>query len=569
MKAVGRFVNKLSVRIITMIILSVTLLSFVSVFFTYQVFSTTMLNENYGFLLQVADSSTYEISQWNVFSNYLVAGLDDFEEIAILSEEELQERLDDPKVQAFSAYSGAVSRLIMHGLSYDLTKIMLLVPVPEKNFNEYYVVYGQIVDYDSNLAESFMLGDIRQAESKEERQIIQRIWAEEIESDYLVDYQSDKSSITVYKGVRNFEEELKGVIIISRPIQEMVDTWRRYLIGNFIVGVSLVLLGTIGLGFYLRIRVVKPVNRLAMEADRFAREIVKKEQNLADQVGKITEIRFLAKSIDKLEEGMVNNIDEITRMSRESERMDTELSVAAELQSSVLPKAEALSGREEFHIAALMNPAREVGGDFYDFFLIDDTHLVLLIADVSDKGMGSAFFMAIAKTLLNARSSMGGSPAEMITFVEEKLSREDEAGMFVTVWLGIVDLATGEVTACNAGHNYPAILHQEEGYRIEKTDHGPPICFLPGLGFRDYSFRLNPGDRIFLYTDGVTEAKAMDGERFGNERLIKALNDDKVIGDESLILRVKAAVDLFAGEEPQYDDITMVSFTYHGIGKHD
>ena len=265
----------------------------------------------------------------------------------------------------------------------------------------------------------------------------------------------------------------------------------------------------------------------------------------------------------------MKNIEDLTRMSRESERMDTELSLAADLQMSVLPKAEKLSEQKEFDIAAEMHPAREVGGDFYDFFLLDDTHLVLIIADVSDKGVGAAFFMAISKTMLRARVRMGGSPAEIITFVEERLTEENEAGMFITAWMGIVDLVTGEVNACNAGHNFPAILHKEkgEGYEIVKTEHGPPICFLPGLGHKEYSFRLNPGDRIFLYTDGVTEAKDPTGDRFGNDRLIKALNDDQTIGNASLILRVKAAVDHFSGEEPQFDDMTMVSFTYLGNEK--
>ena len=161
---------------------------------------------------------------------------------------------------------------------------------------------------------------------------------------------------------------------------------------------------------------------------------------------------------------------------------------------------------------------------------------------------------------------MGGSPAEIVTFAEEKLSEENEAGMFITAWLGIVDIVTGEVRACNAGHNFPAILRADtqEGYRIDKTEHGPPICFLPGVPHVEYQFRLHPGDRLFLYTDGVTEAKNPEGERFGTERLVEALNNDREIGNASLILRVKAAVDHFAGAEAQYDDMTMVSFTYLG-----
>ena len=253
------------------------------------------------------------------------------------------------------------------------------------------------------------------------------------------------------------------------------------------------------------------------------------------------------KSIDKMERDTVDNMEELARMSRESERMDTELALAGDLQKNLLPKGDVISRMPEIDVSALMEPAREVCGDFYDFFLIDGNRMVLLIADVSDKGMG-------------------GSAAEIITYVEEKLSEENENGMFITTWLGILDLTTGDVNACNAGHNFPAILKadSEEGYQIIKTEHGPPLCFLPGLPHIEYHFRMNPGDRLFLYTDGVTEAKNPEGERFGNDRLLRALNDDRVTGNESLILRVKAAVDHFAGAEPQFDDITMVSLTFLG-----
>ena len=312
---------------------------------------------------------------------------------------------------------------------------------------------------------------------------------------------------------------------------------------------------------------VRPIAEVIREADRFARESVRAEGDLADKVGRVTEIRVLAESIDKMEADTLTNMETMNQMSRESERIDTELTLAAELQRNTMPKGTLLSGRKEFEISAQMDPAREVGGDFYDFFMIDETHLVLLVADVSDKGMGAAFFMAVSKTLLKARAGMGGSAAEIVTYAEEKLAEENENGMFITTWLGILDLTTGEVNACNAGHNFPAILKadSEEGYKIEKTVHGPPICFMPGLlPHLEYNFRLEPGDRLFLYTDGVTEAKNPEGERFGNDRLINALNEDRAVGNESLILRVKAAVDHFAGEEPQFDDITMVSLTFHG-----
>ena len=325
MRGIGRFINKLSVRIITMIILSVGFLIALSGIFTYRVFSRILLKETYSYLQEVADSTIYNIAQFNFY--YLVAFPDDFEEIALMDEEELEARANDLKVQAYMAYSKAVGSLMYQAMSFDLDRIMLLIPLPETGYSEYKALYGQIVDYDNEIADNYILGEVVQTESEEESRIIKRIWTDEIECDFIVDYQEKNSSITLYKAVRNSEEELCGVIIISRSIQEMVDTWTRYLVGNAIAGVSLVLIGTVILGLYIRLRVVKPVIRLAMEADRFTREIVKRERELADDVGNVTEIRFLARSIDKMEEGTMKNIEDLTRMSRESERIDTELSL--------------------------------------------------------------------------------------------------------------------------------------------------------------------------------------------------------------------------------------------------
>ena len=599
MKSVTRILNKMSVKIITSIILLVTIIIVMNGIFAFQAFTKTMINEATLFVDEIAESIALRSENVN-YSDLLDAGsqgLIDIEQRiyqlnkrdsllppdpgvtaaempdADISGIEVSER----ELQIYYGYLNIVNVAMAHLGMTGIKEIEVIIPQTETYYSTCKVIYGQ------NESEMFELGDERKVESKKLKEIIERIWTGEVTEDTLMEYskenpagdiddgseeQSENAEITICKAL-TYNGSVNGILMVRRSVQNIVSSWNRYVIGITILGGSLVLIGTLLIGLYLRVRVVKPVNRVTMEAERFARENVIAEQKLAGNVGKITEIRVLAGSIDKMEEGTMKNMEEIEQMSRESERIDTELSLAANLQMSVLPKGEKLSGRPEFDVAAKMNPAREVGGDFYDFFFIDDTHLVLLIADVSDKGVGAAFFMAVSKTLLKARASMGGSPAEIVTFAEEKLSEENEAGMFITAWLGIVDLVTGEVKACNAGHNFPAVLRADtrDGYRIDKTEHGPPICFLPGVPHVEYSFRLSPGDRIFLYTDGVTEAKNPEGERFGNDRLVDALNDDREIGNDSLILRVKAAVDLFAGEEAQYDDMTMVSFTYLGAQK--
>lgn len=566
MKSVARFFNKLSVRIIASVILLVAVLNVLTGAFAFQAFTQTMIREATSFADEIADSIALRSKNVRFFDLLETgkAGLNEIENR--LYEAEKQESMmnpnpdfpDEEDIQLYYGYITIVNVVLAHMEMAGIKAVEVLVP----DADTYYTKYTEIFGEDGiNLYE---LGDEKKVESKKLKKMLEKIWTGEATEESMMEF-SEETEITICKALV-YGGELSGILLVRRSIQNIVSSWNRYVIGITILGGSLVLIGTLLIGLYLRVRIVKPVNRVTQEADRFARENVIAERKLSGTVGKITEIRVLAGSIDKMEEGTMKNMEEIAKMSRESERIDTELTLAANLQMSVLPKGEKLSGWSEFDVAAKMNPAREVGGDFYDFFFIDDTHLVLVIADVSDKGVGAAFFMAVSKTLLKARASMGGSPAEIVTFAEEKLSEENEAGMFITAWLGIVDIVTGEVRACNAGHNFPAILRADtqEGYRIDKTEHGPPICFLPGVPHVEYQFRLHPGDRLFLYTDGVTEAKNPEGERFGTERLVEALNNDREIGNASLILRVKAAVDHFAGAEAQYDDMTMVSFTYLG-----
>ena len=242
-----------------------------------------------------------------------------------------------------------------------------------------------------------------------------------------------------------------------------------------------------------------------------------------------------------------------------------ELDIASKIQVALLPSIfPPYPERKDFEIYALSEPAREVGGDFYDFFMIDDRHFAILIADVSDKGMGAALFMTISKILIKTRAQMGGTPSEIVSFVDKRITEENTTGMFVTLWFAIVDLETGHVDACNAGHDYPAIMKSGEDFVIEKTPHGPPVGFIPGMEFPMISFDMQAGDRIFLYTDGIIDAKKSNSSRFGTEGMLKVLNSNKEASNEDLVVAVRNAANEFAGNEPQFDDMTMLSFTYLG-----
>jgi sigma-B regulation protein RsbU (phosphoserine phosphatase) len=227
-------------------------------------------------------------------------------------------------------------------------------------------------------------------------------------------------------------------------------------------------------------------------------------------------------------------------------------------------KFPAFPDRNEFDLHATMDPAKEVGGDFYDFFLLDDDHIVLVMADVSGKGVPAALFMVIAKTLIKNRAFMGGSPSEILEYTNEQLCSSNDSEMFVTVWLAIIEISTGKGIAANAGHEHPVIKRAGGDYELVEYRHSPAVATIEGLHFMEHEFELHPGDNIFVYTDGVPEATNAENELFGNERMLEALNRKKDSNSAEILDNMKLAIDEFVGEAPQFDDITMLAFRYFG-----
>ena len=211
-----------------------------------------------------------------------------------------------------------------------------------------------------------------------------------------------------------------------------------------------------------------------------------------------------------------------------------------------------------------MNPAKEVGGDFYDFFMVDDTHLAVVMADVSGKGVPAALFMVIGKTLIKDHTQPGKSLGEVFTDVNNMLCDSNSEGLFITAFEGVLDLVTGEFRYVNAGHEPPYLCKQGEDFEAYKIKAGFVLAGMEDLRYREGSLQLMPGDRIFLYTDGVTEATDGAGRLYGSERLHRVLNANLDAGPETLLPTVKADVDQFVGDAPQFDDITMLCLAYHG-----
>lgn len=262
--------------------------------------------------------------------------------------------------------------------------------------------------------------------------------------------------------------------------------------------------------------------------------------------------------IAKIGKRMVLQQDEV---SRNHARVETELDMAKKIQERALPIVHTLSEGNDtyFELAAKMIPAKEVGGDFYDFLYIDSTHLALMIADVSGKGVPAALFMMVSKLLLDNSLLGATSPAKVLSEVNHQLCEKHLEEMFVTVWLGILDLETGHVVAANAGHEYPIICKKGGNFEIYKDKHGLVLGGMDGIRYKEYEFDLAEGDTLYVYTDGVAEATNIDNEQFGMDRTITSLNVHKDEKLEELLQNVKNDIDAFAGEAPQFDDTTMLA----------
>ncbi len=246
-------------------------------------------------------------------------------------------------------------------------------------------------------------------------------------------------------------------------------------------------------------------------------------------------------------------------------RIESELSLASNIQADMVPNIyPAFPDRTEFDIYATMDPAKEVGGDFYDFFLIDDDHLCMVMADVSGKGVPAALFMMASKIILANNAMMGKSPAQILTDTNAAICSNNREEMFVTVWLGILEISTGKLTAANAGHEYPAIKHADGAFELFKDKHGFVIGGMESAKYREYEIQLEPGSKLFLYTDGVPEATNADQQLFGTDRMLAALNQNTALPPDQTLQNLRSAVDGFVKEAEQFDDLTMLCMEYIG-----
>lgn len=340
-----------------------------------------------------------------------------------------------------------------------------------------------------------------------------------------------------------------------------------YFLLGIILSVLCVIAVSMGIFYgFTRKQVITPINKLNKAAKDMVANLEQEEEFHVD-IHTGDEIEELAHSFVQMDLELRDYLKKLSAVTAEKERISAELNIATQIQADMLPSIfPAFPDRKEFDIFATMTPAKEVGGDFYDFFLVDEDHLALVMADVSGKGVPAALFMVIAKTLIKNRAQKGDSPARILADVNNQLCEGNEADLFVTVWLAILELSTGKGVAANAGHEHPVIKRKNGEYELVIYKHSLAVAAMEGVPFGEHEFELHPGDCLYVYTDGVPEATNANDELFGTDRMVEALNQNKDAKPQELLYEMKKAVDAFVGDAPQFDDITMMGLEFFGKG---
>lgn len=317
--------------------------------------------------------------------------------------------------------------------------------------------------------------------------------------------------------------------------------------------------------------IIRPL-RLVQRNIRLFRDLKVRETviNYLSRVQPHNEIGELSRDVISLVEEIDDYVKWIETITAQNERIGAELELATRIQADMLPNVfPPFPERNEMEIYATMKPAREVAGDFYDFFLVDEDHLCLVIADVSGKGIPAALFMMACKTIISNNAMRDKSPAKILSDTNDAICSNNKEEMFVTVWAGILELSSGKLVAANAGHEYPVIRNPHGRFELVKDQHGFILGGMEDMIYTEYEIQMLPGSSLFLYTDGVTEATDKDSGLFGTDRMLAALNIEPDAKPEIILENVQSEISRFVGEAEQFDDITMMCLTYHGVTAND
>ena len=367
---------------------------------------------------------------------------------------------------------------------------------------------------------------------------------------------------SAYSPVFDSNGEPVAVVGVDVYMPDLQANMREFLV-VVIAAIFLVVLAAILMCFFfVKRKIVNPINKIR-DASRSMVENLENEESIDVSVKTGNEIEELFDSFKEMYGDVKDYIKKLSTVTAEKERIGAELDVAKHIQASMLPCIfPAFPERKEIDIFATMEPAKEVGGDFYDFFMVDDTHLAIVMADVSGKGVPAALFMVIGKTLIKDHTTPGRDLGKVFTEVNQLLCESNSEELFITAFEGVLDLVTGEFVYVNAGHEMPFICKAGGDFEPYKIRAAFVLAGMEGMKYRAGSMTLEPGDKIFQYTDGVTEATNINNELYGMERLGAILNKVKAGTPHDILPAVKKDIDSFVGEADQFDDITMLCLEY-------
>lgn len=379
---------------------------------------------------------------------------------------------------------------------------------------------------------------------------------------YLYSYSKESGAHTTAAiDVKNSDGKIIAMLCVEKPMTRLENARNTYVLHVILWTLAAIVLFIFVYAVILRRGVIKPILTVTDEAKRFAETNMPSENLL--KIRQRDEVGILARAVEKMETDIVEYTENLTAITAEKERVNTELSVATRIQANMLPSIfPAFPERKEIDIYATMNPAKEVGGDFYDFFMVDERHLAIVMADVSGKGVPAALFMVIGKTLIKDHTQSGKDLGEVFTEVNELLCESNSEGLFITAFEGVLDLMSGDFRFVNAGHEIPYICKKGGKFEPYKIRAGFVLAGMEGMRYKCGEMQLEVGDKIFQYTDGVTEATNANNELYGMDRLTSILGKNSALPPAELLSGIKEDIDKFVGQAPQFDDITMLCLEY-------
>ena len=421
--------------------------------------------------------------------------------------------------------------------------------------------------WDSEIAEDGFTDPFEHVPySGKEKEHIVAVMRGDVDGDFFMDTTNGERFGTALCPVLGKGEEIRAVAAIDISVSKIRTAFMK-LIGNIGIAIFLIMLASIMVYHYVvRKQIINPIVTLTQSADGLVNNLQKDGgEPIRVDVHTGDEIDVLARSFERMDAKLMDYIRENAAITAEKERIGTELSLAARIQKDMLPCIfPPFPGVKEIDLYASMDPAKEVGGDFYDYFMADGSRLWIVMADVSGKGIPAALFMMMSKIMVQNFAMIHNSPAEVLEQVNDQICRNPVEEMFVTVWLGVLDLQTGLLTAANAGHEYPILRKPGGAFELLKDRHGFVVGGLSGYQYREYQLQMEAGSRLFLYTDGLPEATNAQGQMFGIERTLAAVNEVREASPREVLEHVKQSMDAFVGSAPQFDDTTMLCVDYYG-----